>query len=152
MLFRSMARLDVDRIAAGFRRVGGDEAAAVARAFWSGDPGALNAYAATCLPLYSPTLPDPAEMTRTRFNTDLLSDPAAPMRGIDLRSGLASVSCPTLVVAGEDDPVCTIEGAEEIVAALPGDQVRFERFAGAGHFCHLDDPERFFTLLGEFLA
>ena len=154
VLQSTMARLDVDRIAEGFRRVGGAEAAGVARSFWSGGgaPETLAAYASTCLPLYSPKLPDPDGMTRTELNLDLLADPAGVMRDMDLLPGLASVRCPTLVVAGEDDPVCTIDGGEEIAAALPPAHVRFERFPEAGHFAHLDNPDRFFGLLRDFLA
>ena len=154
VLQSTMARLDVDRITEGFRRVGGAEAADVARCFWScgADPDALAAYASTCLPLYSPNLPDPDGITRTQLNLDLLADPAGVMRDMNLLPGLASVRCPTLVIAGEDDPVCTIDAGEEIAAALPPAHVRFERFPGTGHFAHLDDPGRFFGLLREFLA
>jgi pimeloyl-ACP methyl ester carboxylesterase len=64
ILQSTMGRLDLERITAGFRRVGGDEAADAARAFWSEDAGpeAMAAYATTCLPLYSPTPVDPASL------------------------------------------------------------------------------------------
>jgi hypothetical protein len=39
--------------------------------------------------------------------------------------------------------------SEEIVAALPPNLVRFERFDGAGHG---DQPERFFEVLRTFIA
>lgn len=154
VLQSTMARLDVGRVTEGFRRVGGDDAAAAARTFWSGDAGpeAMAEYAAICMPLYSPNLPPPEAMERARLNVELLADPGGPMRDVDLLPGLASVTCPTLVIAGEADPVCTVEGAEEIVAALRPAQVRFERFPGAGHFAHLDDPERFFGILRDFLG
>jgi pimeloyl-ACP methyl ester carboxylesterase len=72
------------------------------------------------------------------------------MRGVNLLSELAAVKVP-LVVAGDLDPVCTIDAATEIVAALPAYLVRFERFSGAGHYIHRDDPERLFSLLRNFL-
>ena len=154
ILQSTAAQMNVDRIAEGFRRVGGDEAAAVARAFWEGggDLDAMMAYATTCLPLYSPTPVDPDAQTRVQMNMDLLMDPGRYMRDMNLLPGLASVRCPTLVIAGEDDPICPIEGMQDIVDALPAEHVRFERIPKAGHFANDDDPERFFGLVREFVV
>jgi len=42
--------------------------------------------------------------------------------------------------------------SEEIVAALPPELVRFERFTGAGHGIVSDQPDRFFEVLRTFIA
>jgi len=153
ILQSTMGRLNVERIAEGFRAVGGDHAGQVAKRFWSESGAeAMADYAATCLPLYSPVPTDPAGITRAQLNFDLLADPARYMRDMDLLPGLASVSCPTLVVAGEVDPICTLADAEDIVAALPADKVRFERFPKAGHFVQDIDSERFFGLVRQFIT
>ena len=154
ILQSTAAQMGVDRIVEGFRRVGGDDAAEVARTFWSGDAGpeAMLAYATTCLPLYSPTPMDPDEQTRVQMNVELLMDPGAVMRDMNLLPGLAKVACPTLVIGGEDDPICPIEGMQEIVDALPAELVRFERIPKAGHMTSHDDPERFFGLVREFVV
>jgi hypothetical protein len=71
-----MAQLDIDRVTHRFRRVGGDQAAEIARRFWSaGGPQAFAAYAETCAPLYGPSHADPAAVARTVFNLDLLTNP-----------------------------------------------------------------------------
>ena len=154
ILQSTMGRLDLGRITEGFRRVGGDEAARVAREFWSqgGSPEAMVAYAQKCLPLYSPTPPDPHELSRSVLNMELLADPVGVVAGMDLLPGLAGVRCPTLVVAGEDDPICTIDSMQDVVDALPGQLVRFERIPKAGHFLNRDDPERFFGLVRDFIS
>jgi proline iminopeptidase len=154
ILQSTMGQLDVDRITEGFRRAGGDEAADIANAYWTegAPPEAMMAYATTCLPLYSPSPQNPDEATRPLMNFDLLADAGAYMRGMDLLPGLANVRCPTLVLAGEDDPICTIDAMDDVVAALPAEHVRFERIPKAGHFANRDDPERFFSLLREFIA
>jgi proline iminopeptidase len=153
ILQSTAAEMRIERIAEGFRRVGGDDAAAVATAFWKGDGGAdaLAEYATTCMPLYSPTPPDPAALTRTQMNTDLLMDPGAALRDMNLLPGLAKVQCPTMVIAGEIDPICPIEAMEDIVAALPSELVRFERIPNAGHMANGDDPDRFFALVRGFI-
>jgi proline iminopeptidase len=154
ILQSTAAQMNTDRIVEGFRRVGGDEAAEVARTFWTGDGGAdsMLAYATTCLPLYSPTPMDPAAQTRVQMNVELLMDPGSVMRDMNLLPGLANVACPTLVIGGEDDPICPIEGMQDIADALPDEHVRFERIPKAGHMANDDDPERFFGLVREFVA
>jgi proline iminopeptidase len=79
-------------------------------------------------------------------------DPGQIMRDMNLLPGLASVACPTLVIAGEDDPICPLEAMQDIVDALPADHVQFERIPKAGHFAHDDEPERFFGLVREFVV
>jgi proline iminopeptidase len=145
-------RLDLDGLVEAFRRVGGDEAAEVARRFWSGDPDALAAYASVCAPLYGPSTVDPDEIARMMVNIELLSDPGRVVRDVDLRSELASVCCPTLVVAGDLDPWGSVDAAAEIVAGLPSECVRYEVFPGAGHHIHHDDPERWFAMVREFVT
>ena len=52
---------------------------------------------------------------------------------------------------GELDPVTPIEDAEEIVAALPPQWVRYERFANAGHGAWRDRPDAALAVIREFV-
>ncbi len=70
----------------------------------------------------------------------------------DFRRRLKDIACPTLVLAGALDPVTTIEDAEDIVAGLPPNQTRFERFAGCGHGVSRDDPDHYVTAVKEFIG
>jgi proline iminopeptidase len=65
---------------------------------------------------------------------------------------LARVACATLALAGEDDPITPMGDTEDIVAALPAGQVRFERFATAGHGVRRDAPEAAFRVIRDFLG
>jgi proline iminopeptidase len=152
VLQSTRARLDVDGLVEGFRRAGGDEAADNARSYWTrGGAEALAAYARTCTPLYGPSEADADELARAIYNVELLTDPGAVMRDLDLTSQLGSIPCPTLVIAGDVDPWGSVDAATEIVAALPDHLVQFERFAGAGHHIHHDMPERLFPVLRTFV-
>lgn len=62
---------------------------------------------------------------------------------------LQKVRCPALVVRGEYDYLISLEMARATAAALP--QGRLERLEGLGHSPHLEDPDTFNTLLGDFL-
>ena len=57
-----------------------------------------------------------------------------------------------LVMAGEEDPVCPLEDALEIVAALPKEWVSFARFPHVGHGAWRDDPQAAFAVLRAFIA
>lgn len=55
---------------------------------------------------------------------------------------------PTLVVWGDRDPVIPVGHARRAQQLIPHGRVEF--FAGAGHFPHCDEPERFAALLTDF--
>jgi pimeloyl-ACP methyl ester carboxylesterase len=64
---------------------------------------------------------------------------------------LGAVSAPpTLIVWGSKDRMIPAWHALSAQRALPG--CRVELFEGAGHFPHLDDPDRFARVLREFMA
>ena len=56
---------------------------------------------------------------------------------------------PSLLVWGERDPIIPVEhglAAHELVPSS-----RLEIFEGAGHFPHMDDPQRFLDVLLDFI-
>jgi len=71
---------------------------------------------------------------------------------MDLRPGLAHVTCPTLVMAGGLDPITPVACSEAIVAALPEGVAELVVFDDAGHGIHRDEPERAEAALRRFLA
>ena len=102
-------------------------------------------------------------MTRTAPLADLLEravcNPAmrlvffeSELQRLDLLRQSDRIKCPTLIVAGEDDPITPVADMEDIVAALRPDLVRFERFANAGHGVYHDRPGAFFRVLRDFIA
>lgn len=60
------------------------------------------------------------------------------------------VDLPTLVVWGTRDLVIPASHAQHAREAMPG--ARVELFEGAGHFPHLDEPDRFAKVLLDFMA
>ncbi|MHB1475424.1 MAG: alpha/beta fold hydrolase [Dermatophilaceae bacterium] len=61
-----------------------------------------------------------------------------------------AVEIPTLVVWGTRDRMIPAWHATTAHQAIPGSRV--ELFEGAGHYPHLDEPERFAAVLGDFMA
>jgi pimeloyl-ACP methyl ester carboxylesterase len=59
-------------------------------------------------------------------------------------------SMPMLVVWGSRDPIVPAQHADAVRESVPS--ARVEVFPGAGHWPHLDDPDRFCDVLLDFIA
>jgi len=66
------------------------------------------------------------------------------------RPDFADISCPALLIRGEESTLLPREAAEESVRALP--QGKLVEIAGAGHHVHLDRPGPTIDALREFLG
>jgi pimeloyl-ACP methyl ester carboxylesterase len=153
-LVNPAARIDPARSIAVFDRIAGPEAGEAARSFYEEPADATFAeYARLCFPHMATAGRLAAEaVVRAEWN------PAAAVqwfrsaeRHIDLRAELGSLRVPTLILAGEDDPLMTMSAAEEVVQSMPTEVVEYHRFAGARHAVIRDAPESL-ELLREFVV
>ena len=80
-----------------------------------------------------------------RVNTLLMSDLA---KQYDLRPGLRLLKAPVLIVQGHQDPIGDTTAAE-IHEVIAGSSLRF--IAQSGHFPWLEQPEKFRSIVAEFL-
>ena len=70
---------------------------------------------------------------------------------MDVKQAATQVRCPTLVLAGDADPITPIAFSEVIAASLPPALVRFERFAQCGHGVTADAGQAAFDLMRDFI-
>jgi proline iminopeptidase len=156
ILSSTAARIRRDRIYQAFERVGGRQAREAAEQFWENPCAETVAeYQRVCFPLYSraATLADANVTRRTIFNLELgLRFFNGEARTFDLLEDLKRIECPTLLLAGEDDPVTPIEDAADIAGRIPAGLLHFVRFANAGHGVFRDDPQRAVQVIREFVA
>jgi proline iminopeptidase len=154
------ATMDLPATYAIMERLGGPEARSIAEAFWTAPTAERAAeYMSVCMPLYNPSSATPGgglgdaarkrAIQRTEVMFHFIEGEQARM---DLRPGLAAVSCPTLVLAGGLDPITPVSCAEAILAALPDGVGELVVFDDAGHGIHRDQPERAEAVLRRFLA
>jgi len=68
---------------------------------------------------------------------------------IDVTDRLGAVTCPALVIVGEEDPGTPVDMARAIHAALPGSELAILR--EASHLSNMEQPEEFSRVLGGFL-
>jgi proline iminopeptidase len=154
ILSSTAGRMRLEETYAAMERLGGAEARRIAEAFWL-DPSESGAadYIKTCMPLYNPGPPqDGSNRDRAILRTEVMFHfIRGEQRGMDLLTGLAAVRCPTLVLAGGQDPITPVSCAEAILAALPDGVGELVVFEDAGHGAYRDHPERAEALLRRFL-
>ena len=149
---------DLPAKVAMFERLGGAEVGALARRRFierQTDRATLARWLDVALPQYTRRVPDPDAWSR------MLSRPEVThwfmrfdgeSRRFNLLPELHRITCPTLVMGGQEDPMTPIQGQRDIAAALTGCTVRFEEFAQCGHGVVADAPERAERVLREFVA
>jgi len=148
----SLAKFRLDRALPMFERLGGAEARDVARRHLTEPTDeTYDEFMQVCLPLYNPTPWDADTRARVILKREVGNH---FFRGeaytLDLLPELPKIRCPTLVLAGELDPITPVADAEDIAAAIPN--ARLEVFAGAGHGVFRDRPDEAIALIREFVV
>ena len=99
---------------------------------------------------------DPLLETRLRQMINNATRPgiAAASRGMARRADagdlLETITCPTLVIAGQDDAVIPLTEAQSYAERIPGAQ--FVVIPNAGHLSNLEQPDVFLATVSGFLA
>ena len=147
----------LDRRIALFERFGGPEAGALARKRFLDltAPRDADAWRRLAFPHYTRTPRDPTIGGRTvakpAVSDHWFANPDGEAHRFDMLADLKRITCPTLVLGGEDDPMHPIESQADIAAALPAHLVQFERFANCGHGVVPDAPEKAMAVIREFV-
>jgi pimeloyl-ACP methyl ester carboxylesterase len=152
VLQSTFARFDLERIAEEFTRAGGDEVGEIARRSYGGDTSVTEDEWDRCWSFVGSWIPGGDEEARTVVNLSLNKSGLDVMRRFDVVDQLSRIDCPTLVIVGELDPITPVSAAREIVEAMPQADVRLEIIQGAGHFLWRDVPDRYWSLLTDFVA
>ncbi|HXS63875.1 MAG TPA: alpha/beta hydrolase [Streptosporangiaceae bacterium] len=141
-----------------FRRLGGDEAAAVAeRDFRELSEESLSEYRRVCHPLYS-SRPGTAEELRQRRARSIATTEVSlhffrrEATNFSPWSMLESVRGPVLILAGEDDPICPLPVVEDLASRLPPETTRLVRLPGARHDILHDRPDLAFPAIADFIG
>jgi proline iminopeptidase len=136
-----------------FEQLGGPEVREVARRFFENPgPEAMAEYQKRCLPLYNRTPAVPEAIQRAVMNPKLMADFFLhESHTFNFLADLGKIKCPTLITAGELDPILPVADSKDIAAAMTPGVARLEVFENAGHGVHRDQPDRFFKMFNEFI-
>ncbi|MFD7159194.1 alpha/beta fold hydrolase [Kribbella sp. NPDC059898] len=140
-----------------FERRGGQAARDAASRYLGGDtsPSAAQAWADHGLPLYAGA--SDGDMTSRRARALINDDVQAHFRAggcgpAEISETLATaVTCPTLVLAGEDDPVSPAAAARRLPAILTNTVTQVEVLADVGHGVFRQAPQQAFNAVRTFL-
>jgi pimeloyl-ACP methyl ester carboxylesterase len=153
------ARWDFELSMRRFRERGGAEIEAIARNFWGRmDLDDIAIYRERCFPIYASNPAGAGARAMVLNKEDVMRHFLAPQgvfQTMDLRADLAKITCPTLVLAGRDDPVIPWELSQELAQALVSSETPVERrfvcFDGCGHGIWRDKPEPSLALIRAFI-
>lgn len=151
------ARMDFAANVEAFRRLGGEEAAAVAKAdFEEPSQAHLEDFVRVCLPLYS-RRPGAAEYFRLRRKLSIETPEVTLAYRRELGKGesiggLDRIRCPVLVLAGEDDPVVPSSAVHELVAGFREAPVELVMLPDCGHTVFRDQPELAYGAVRSFIS
>jgi proline iminopeptidase len=140
-----------------FERRGGRVAREAAARFLGGDmsPAAAQAWAEHGLPLYASSADGDTEARRARarindeVQTHFRQGGCGPAEFAPQTA--ARITCPTLILAGQDDPVTPAPAARRLAALLPRADVQVEILPGVGHGVFRQAPAAAFDALRRFL-
>jgi len=92
--------------------------------------------------------PDPQrDAEATRHHVAVMQDPTVHDSLLPL---LPRLSCPSLLIVGEDDPLTSEEQRQAFAEAVAVS--RISKINGAGHFVHVDRPDQYAELVTDFLT
>jgi pimeloyl-ACP methyl ester carboxylesterase len=155
ILSSTQSRVDIEKIVATSRRLGGESAAEAAMDLARDDPSIPN-WIRVGMPLYNKTPQDPGAAARTtvRWSTwerffDLWY---RRQNTLDIHAGLGEVHWPTLVMTGTDDPICPTEDSDDIVDAMPPGVATLVRFQDCGHGTWRDAPAEAIDAIRTFVC
>jgi proline iminopeptidase len=151
-------RTDYARSIEVFRRIGGDEAAAVAaRDFSELTAESAAEFDRVCHPLFS-SQPGFVEESKRRLSRAIHSTEVNlhywrhESDRFDPWTLLSEIVCPVLVLAGTDDPMCPIELVEDLVDGFNGTAVQLVELDGARHAVFRDQPDKARAAVLEFVT
>ncbi|MEL7465014.1 MAG: alpha/beta fold hydrolase [Pseudomonadota bacterium] len=145
ILISTAAKFDFDAMLDAFEAKGGAEAREAAANYWLNPTAESRArYGEICFPLYYQGEVDADAMARLIFK----NPPALHFNGLrneqgrmDFRAALADFRAPTLILAGDDDPITPPAFTAAIHRALPEGVARYMTYENCGHGVMEDRPD-----------
>lgn len=157
VLLSTAAHIDFEQFGPAFERRGGAEAKEAARRFFfEPGPEAEEEFMRICMPLYTYRR-DPEYLSYSETRPVARMEVARHFFGdeawrMDLRPGLADITCPTLIINGAYDPMTPPGCSDELEAGLVNAAVTRVIGQLSSHDLPVDEPELFVDAARAFLT
>jgi len=129
------ARINPDASIRMFERLGGPDVAAVAARFYASPADTWDEFLSVCSPYFSPL-----RGRRPEIGARIVSRAAVTEYFLrheylqcDYRDQVSAIRCPTLLLAGELDPISPVQEIEDMASRMPVGLAGVVRFPDAGH-------------------
>ena len=158
ILSSTAARMDFATSLKLFEAKGGPEALAVAKQMWEvGTDEAFETYMRVCMPLYNTTVKADGADARSRavMRRDVyrhFSLPDHEIRRMDFRAELNKILCPTLILAGAEDPITPPHLSREVLTCIKEDLATLQVYDNCGHGAFRDNPQSVLQTIRDFVA
>ncbi len=155
-LISTSAKVDFQSVYKAFGHLGGEEIMEIAQAYWENPTDEGRAlYRDRCVPFYNYTKGASSDWLKRvlwRNETALwFNGPNNEHGHMDYRNTLSKITCPTLVMVGEEDPITPPEFSDTIAAGLRADRVQYIKFKNCGHGVIRDKPDEALKALRDFI-
>lgn len=149
------AKWDFDLCVQRFTERGGQAAGEAASRMWGRmHDDDIAHYMRVCYPLYSMHFDPQAKPNPVIHKFDVLRHylrPGAEFQSIDLHADLAKITCPTLVLAGTQDPVIPWELTRKLADALVNSPMQYVQMDHCGHGIWRDDGDAARKIIHDFI-
>ncbi len=158
ILSSTAARMDFATSLKLFETKGGPEALAVATRMWEvGTDEAFDTYMRVCMPLYNTTVKADGADARSRavMRREVyrhFSLPGGEIRRMDFRAELKKILCPTLILAGAEDPITPPHLSRELLTCIKEGLATLQVYDNCGHGAFRDDPQSVLQTIRDFVA
>lgn len=156
VLISTAAKVDFQEVYRAFERLGGPDIAKVAKEYWEAPTDEGRAlYRDRCVPLYQQSKYAPSDwLSRILWrNATALyfNGPNAEHGQMDFRDELGRITCPVLLMVGEDDPITPPVFSDTIATRLSEDLLTYHLFENCGHGVVGDKPDDALRALRRFI-
>jgi proline-specific peptidase len=155
ILSSTMGTLRTDRIVKAFKDLYNDAASQAAENFWH-NPTNISAkeeYLRVCGPLYNTQPQNNVDRPAIIRNDDVLMHfyaPGAEGRNFNLLPQLKNIFLPTLILAGRNDPVSTIDDALDLKNSIANGVATLKIFENCGHGVQRDNATEALSVIRNF--
>ncbi len=149
------AKWNFDLCVQRFTERGGQAAGQAAANMWGRmDDDDIEHYFKVCYPLYSVNFDPNAILNPVIYKFEVLRHylrPGGQFQSIDLHADLAKITCPTLVLAGTQDPIVPWELTRSLADALVNAKMSYVQMDHCGHGVWRDDAVAARKVIADFV-
>ncbi|MEM6900810.1 MAG: alpha/beta hydrolase, partial [Pseudomonadota bacterium] len=157
VLISTAAKVDFAEVYEAFERLGGSDIAEIARNYWEDPTDEGRAlYRDFCVPLYQRSKSSSSDwLSRVLWRNETalhFNGPHAEHGKMDFREALQRITCPVLLMVGDEDPITPPMFSDVIAKNLSNGVLTYHRFPDCGHGVIADKPDEALQAIRAFIG